>query len=126
VATVERGYFPWIGALHSLLDSAVDVAEDRREGQRNLLGHYSSIEHAQSRIRLLAEVATSQARALGSQHRHEVILSAMIGYYLSALPASDPAMRGLAREVISAAGPMSGVALRLLGTARPFSHLVNR
>ncbi len=32
VAAIEGAYFPWIGALHSLLDSIVDQAEDAATG----------------------------------------------------------------------------------------------
>jgi tetraprenyl-beta-curcumene synthase len=59
---IDGAYFPWIGALHSLLDSLVDAAEDRREGQRNLLGYYASPRDAAVHLRWLAELASSQAR----------------------------------------------------------------
>ena len=36
-SAVAAAYFPWIGSLHSLLDSLVDAAEDAAEGQPNLL-----------------------------------------------------------------------------------------
>ena len=42
IAAVEDAYFPWVGALHSLLDNLVDVAEDRATGQHSLIGLYSS------------------------------------------------------------------------------------
>jgi len=34
---IDRAYFPWIGALHSLLDSLVDRIEDHERGQPSLL-----------------------------------------------------------------------------------------
>jgi tetraprenyl-beta-curcumene synthase len=126
IEAVEHAYFPWIGALHSLLDSTVDIAEDRREGQRNLLGHYPSLEQAELRIARLAERAAAEASALGAQRRHEVILAAMVGYYLSAPQASDLDTSGLAQSVTTAAGPMSAAALRLLGAVRPLVRLSGR
>jgi tetraprenyl-beta-curcumene synthase len=126
IGAVERAYFPWIGALHSLLDSTVDIAEDRRDRQRNLLGYYASLEQAELRLAQLAERATAEARGLHGGRRHEVVLAAMVGYYLSAPQASDLDRRELARSVTSAAGPLSSVALKLLGLARPLARLVRR
>ena len=42
ITHIEQAYFPWIGALHSLLDNLVDVAEDHATGQHNLIGCYAS------------------------------------------------------------------------------------
>ena len=37
---IDRAYFPWIGALHTLLDSLVDRHEDRESGRPSLLSYY--------------------------------------------------------------------------------------
>ena len=34
---IDRAYYPWVGALHSLLDSLVDRREDHHHAQRSLL-----------------------------------------------------------------------------------------
>ena len=66
---IEQTYFPWIGALHSLLDNLVDVAEDHATGQHNLIGCYASTLEASTRMRLLAECSRRAARELpGDSH----------------------------------------------------------
>jgi tetraprenyl-beta-curcumene synthase len=114
---LNDAYFPWIGALHSLLDSLVDVAEDRRHGQRNLLGHGSPAE-LPIRMRRLAARARKAARALPNGHRHTVILTAMVGYYLSAEEASAAQARPLAAAVEAATGPLLTPVLLLVRLRR--------
>ena len=123
LAAIERAYFPWIGALHSLLDSVVDVAEDRRDGQRNLLGYYASPAHAAARMRAIAERARSEARALDRGALHEMIVTAMASYYLSAPEAAAPAVRALAAAVADAAGPLVKPALAVFKAARLASRV---
>ncbi len=40
--SIERAYFPWVGALSTLLDSVVDQSIDRAENQRSLIDYYGS------------------------------------------------------------------------------------
>ena len=47
---VENAYFPWIGALHSLLDSLIDLSEDRASGQRALIENYTDAAETASRL----------------------------------------------------------------------------
>jgi tetraprenyl-beta-curcumene synthase len=118
IAAVEAAYHPWIGALHSLLDSLVDVEEDRREGQRNLVSYYTSSADASARLAQLTERARSEARRLVDDHRHEVILAAMTSYYLSAPTARARGARPTARAIADAAGPLTKSALPLFTAAR--------
>lgn len=103
VRKIEDAYFPWIGALHSLLDNLVDVAEDHATGQRNLIGCYPSTLEAVSRMRLLAECSMAQARALHGDS-HALILAAMVSFYLCTPEASLPAARPVTVAVLAAIG----------------------
>jgi len=105
-AAVEAAYFPWVGALHTMLDSLVDVAEDRREGQRNLLGHYDSPAGAAARVGALAREAGARVRALARGRLHELILTAMACHYLSAPQAAEPRARAIAAAATDATGPL--------------------
>jgi tetraprenyl-beta-curcumene synthase len=125
---IERLYCPWIGALHSLLDSAIDVAEDRREGQRNLLGYYPSQAHAAARLGRLAERARDEASRLARDERHptawqeQVVLIALAAYYLSSPTASALDAQLIARSVADAIGPPMKPALVLFRAARAVSR----
>jgi tetraprenyl-beta-curcumene synthase len=107
LAAIEHAYFPWIGALHSLLDSMIDVAEDERDGQRSLIGYYASSQDAVARIRSLAKRATEATDTLLAGRQHRAILLAMTGYYLSAPGASLPRMRLIAAGVAESIGALA-------------------
>lgn len=124
IAAVEAAYHPWIGALHSLLDSLVDIEEDRREGQRNLLSYYASSDQASARLAHVVRRAREQARSLADARRHEVILVAMASYYLSAPSAWAGEARPIARAAAGAAGPLTKSALGLFTAARIASSLM--
>jgi tetraprenyl-beta-curcumene synthase len=96
---IDRAYFPWAGALHSLLDSLVDVDEDRAGGQRSLIGYYRSPAEASVRLAVLAGHARDDARRLPRAHAHVVILTAMCSYYLSARGRGAADTRALQREL---------------------------
>jgi len=117
VTEVNNAYFPWIGALHSLLDSLVDVAEDRRHGQRSLLSHAPPAELS-IQMRRLAARARKAARALPNGQRHTVILAAMAGHYLSAREASAAQARPIAAGVKAAVGPLLTPVLLLVRLRR--------
>ncbi len=124
VAAVADAYHPWLGALHSLLDSLVDVEEDRRERLPNLVACYASVEEAGERMGQLAAGALARAGALPDADRHETIVAAMAAYYLSAPAAREPALRPLARAVLDAGDPLLARALPLFRAARVASRLV--
>ncbi|MGH2881031.1 MAG: DUF2600 family protein, partial [Solirubrobacteraceae bacterium] len=50
VSAIDEAYFPWIGALHSMLDSLVDREEDLAMGVRGLIDYYLSAEEAAGRM----------------------------------------------------------------------------
>jgi len=102
VGAVQDIYFPWIGALHSLLDNLVDVAEDRATGQHNLIGLYASPQEAATRMGQLAERSLCAARALPDARGHTLLLAAMASFYLSTPEAATPAALPLARAVLGA------------------------
>jgi tetraprenyl-beta-curcumene synthase len=101
IAAIESAYFPWIGALHSLLDSVVDEGEDAEIGQLSLVGCYACAPDAAERMGWLAQRAMSSARELAGGRQHAVIVAGMAGYYLSALRRSEHGM-GLVRHRVAA------------------------
>jgi len=108
---LERAYFPWIGALHSLLDSLVDRAEDAATAQLSLVGCYRSEQDAATRMRWLAERALDAARALPAGRRHRVLAVAVACLYLSAPELSSGWGLEPAQSVREAVGGLAGPAL---------------
>jgi len=86
---IDAAYFPWIGALHSLLDSLVDCGEDRAMGMRGLIDCYLSPPEAAVRMRTIAREALRRARLLPQGSRHALILAAMTSFYLCDVQSSS-------------------------------------
>ncbi len=107
VAALDHAYFPWIGALHSLLDNIVDRQEDVRTHQPSLIGYYASPAQAVARLHLLAVQAVGRARALPHGRRHLIILAAMAGNYLSNPQANASDVRDVAHSVLDAIGDLA-------------------
>lgn len=100
-------YFPWIGALHTLLDSLVDESEDLHTGHRSLLDYYRCPQEAAQRIGAIASEATQRARALPKSTRHRMILAAMTSFYLSATSTHSPYVDLLGHEVLTSMGELA-------------------
>jgi tetraprenyl-beta-curcumene synthase len=107
VAALDRAYFPWIGALHSLLDNLVDRQEDVRTDQPSLVSYYASPSQAADRMRMLAVESVGRAQALPRGRRHLLILAAMAGNYLSNPEANTPEVSDVARSVLDAIGDLA-------------------
>lgn len=118
VATIEAAYFPWVSALHSLLDSAVDEAEDAATGQLSLMRCYTSTPEAATRMRWLALRGLHAVRVLPRGRRHAVLVVAMACSYLSAPEASAPGVLALAEGVRGALGPLAVPALAIFRMRR--------
>jgi tetraprenyl-beta-curcumene synthase len=108
---VEDAYFPWIGGLHSLLDSLIDLPEDRASGQPALIEHYGSEREAAVRLGLLAEESRRRAAALPHADRHLAILASMASLYLSEREALRPEARQVRAGVLGALGGLTGPAM---------------
>ncbi len=104
---VERAYYPWIGALHTLLDSLIDYDEDTSSGQPSLIAPYGCPRTAALRIQTLAEQSIDHARALPGGQGHMLILAAMSGLYLCAPQASQPHAHPSTRRVLRAIGNLT-------------------
>lgn len=126
VEAIEDAYFPWIGALHSLLDNLVDIAEDYATGQRSLIGCYASSLDASTRMRLLAERALDAAEELPGGRGHVLILAAMASFYLSTPEASAPAARPVGLAVLDALGEPAGLSMFVFSTRARLRRFVPR
>lgn len=118
VSAIGDAYFPWVCALHSLLDSLVDVAEDERAGQRNLLAYHASPERAAFAMKMLARRCIAVTAGLPDGLTHRVILTAMVSYYLSSPEASTRDARTVAAGVAGVLGRPIAPALALFRARR--------
>jgi Protein of unknown function (DUF2600) len=110
-----------VGALHSLLDQLVDVSEDARTGQRNLIACYSSLGETAERMALLASRSLSCARELHPPARHELIVASMASFYLSSPEAFVGDASVVSRAVLDELGPLASPALGVFRVRRAVS-----
>ena len=93
---IGAAYFPWVGALHSLLDSLVDRDEDERAGQPSLLEPYGGPRQTLAGLTALAARTRGELAGLADAPTHLAILTAMCSYYLSAPGCQDAHGRAVA------------------------------
>jgi len=120
VAALESVYFPWMSALHSLLDSLVDQVEDAETGQLSLFGCYPTNRDAAARMSEIAARAARGACQLPAGRRHLVILAGMVGSYVHNAPRSPAGTASasmIAHGVMHATGGLARPTL-LIFTAR--------
>jgi tetraprenyl-beta-curcumene synthase len=116
---IESAYFPWIGSLHSLLDSLVDRDQDMALEGRALMGYYSSPLDAASRMRAIAHEALQRARALPRGRHHVLITAAMTSFYISEIHSSpSPDAQIVGPSVLEALGGLSGPTMAILKARR--------
>ncbi len=115
---LERAYFPWIGALHVLLDSLIDRAADIEAGHHSLVDHYASAEDAATRMSLIAAQAVHATEQLSDSIQHAMILAGMTSFYLSAPDASSAQWRLVTSEVLEAMGILATPTMIVLRARR--------
>jgi tetraprenyl-beta-curcumene synthase len=108
-------YFPWVGALHVLLDSLVDREIDLRSGDHSLVEHYAAPGQAGERLGAIAREATRRLAGLRRSSYHGLILTAMASYYLSRRAARSPHASPATALVLEALGPQARPAMAILG-----------
>jgi tetraprenyl-beta-curcumene synthase len=117
-AAIERAYFPWVGSLHSLLDSLIDLPEDAATEQPNLIEHYCSPRETAVRLQTIAAESAHRVRALPRGLQHAVILAGMASHYLSAHEAEFPHARLAKAAVLEAIGDFGGATMLILRLRR--------
>jgi tetraprenyl-beta-curcumene synthase len=88
VDRVLRLYFPWVGALHILLDYYVDQEEDLAGGDLNFVTYYASPQDAVQGMQRIFQETLKRSRQLLDGGFHRYIAKGLLGFYLA-----DPKMR---------------------------------
>lgn len=124
IPAIENAYFPWIGSLHSLLDSLVDHDEDLATGERGLIDCYPSPADAAARMRQITLEALGRAVALPEGRRHALILAAMTSFYICELHSSaSPHAQLVAPSVLDAIGGLAAPTMAVLGARRSLRRI---
>ncbi|MGH2880606.1 MAG: DUF2600 family protein [Solirubrobacteraceae bacterium] len=113
---VDAIYWPWAGALHTLLDNLIDRAEDAGTSQHNLTHHYTDAIETSERLGLLT--VESIKRFTNAPPHHRLILAGMIALYLSDEQAQTAFARPVSEEVLSTIDGLARPSLLLLRVRR--------
>jgi tetraprenyl-beta-curcumene synthase len=97
-------YFPYLSALHVLLDSFIDQAEDRAFGELNFAAVYGGAPALQERMRFMARTARARFGGLSDPYRHRFVLEVMMLFYLSHAKISAQKLDREARALLRANG----------------------
>lgn len=111
---IDAAYFPWIGALHTLLDSLVDYPADVLASQHSLVGHYGDAGETARRMHEIAEVSVRRAKALPNGHSHAMLLAAMACFYLVAPEASLDHAAQARTGIVAAIGELAGPTMAIM------------
>jgi tetraprenyl-beta-curcumene synthase len=125
-AALEQAYFPWIGALSTLLDSVVDQQADRAENQQSLVDHYRSPQIVAERMRMFTLKAVDAISELPDAEHHRLILAAMAAFFHSTPQASRPEVRMVTRAVFQAVGTQAVPAFLLLRARQAWTRKLPR
>lgn len=103
-AAIDRAYFPWIGALHVLLDSLLDLPDDARTGHHSLVAHYQSTAETAQRLDAISATAFAAAANLPRGELHALLAAAMAAFYLVDTTTQLPHAALARRRVLDASG----------------------
>jgi tetraprenyl-beta-curcumene synthase len=125
VALLEDAYFPWIGALHVLLDSLIDREADRQAGHHSLVEHYSEETVLRRRLVTLAARGAGGACAAPRGAAHMAILAAMVSFYLSSPDAArEESAANAGVEILRQLGVLATPAMGVLRARRTAGRLL--
>jgi tetraprenyl-beta-curcumene synthase len=122
IVAIESAYHPWIGALHTLLDSLIDWSEDELAGQPSLLDKYDSIDELTETMRTLARRSREVTASLPQTNQHAVLLAGMTGLYLAAPEARTPRTRFVSDGVLDAMEDLMRPTLLVMRARRRIRH----
>lgn len=117
VKAIEAIYWPSASALHTLLDSLIDLQQDDEDRQKSLLEH-AELSSIAIRLQKLASLALTPRERVPDPKRHAILIIGMASLYLSAPEATSIILKPTRDRVISTIGPMARPALVILRARR--------
>jgi tetraprenyl-beta-curcumene synthase len=97
-------YFPWVCALHILLDYLIDQHEDQLGGDLNFVACYGHRGEAANRLLYLAQEAGRRVARLPDPGFHRTLVVGLLSLYLSDPKVEEQELADLRQRLLSAAG----------------------
>jgi tetraprenyl-beta-curcumene synthase len=107
-------YWPLLPLITTMLDSFVDQPEDIESGEHLYVSHYSGSDQAVTRITELIDHAAHSVLALPNGHRHAIVMSCMIGFFLSKDSARTDELSPATKQFARAGGSLTRALLPIM------------
>lgn len=102
---IADAYFPWVAALHWLMESVVDHSDDQVTGNPSYVANYGSTTAATTRLVEIARRSASDLASLPCPRRHLLLLAGMVALNLVQADAEHGIARDVTPPVREAIGP---------------------
>ena len=109
-----HAYFPWAGALATMLDGFVDQFDDAHRGEHCYVTYYKAPAEATAQISRLTLRCLSETHSLEHGERHAVVAAAMVAMYLSRDSARAIPLNTASRQIAQAGGSLTRALLPVL------------
>jgi tetraprenyl-beta-curcumene synthase len=115
---IDGVYFPWVNALHTMLDSLIDYTRDIAVEQYNVIEPYGQPAAIAAGLSWIAEECRQHALTLPNSSHHLVLLAGMTSLYLSARESALPHARPASHHVLRATGTLAAPSMLVLNLRR--------
>jgi len=102
-----RQTYPWASAAATMLDSYADRIQDAANGDHIYVSYYETAEDASLRTAEMIEAALTCASHMRDQHRHAVVIAAMIAMYLTKDSARTPDSSAHTKQLARSGGSLA-------------------
>jgi tetraprenyl-beta-curcumene synthase len=116
--SIDTAYFPSTCSISALLDSLIDYEDDVETSNPSFAGHYGHRARAAERFAAITREARTRLRMLRNPHRHAVILSGIVSFYLSAPEAQSAFAQPATIATLARMGPITSPMLLAVRTMR--------
>jgi tetraprenyl-beta-curcumene synthase len=113
-SAIDSAYFPWVGALHTLLDSLIDRPADLCASQHSLVDHYANPSQMATRMRQIASTSMRHIQALPGREAHAMLFAAMSCFYLVEPEASLPHALAARESIVEVIGTLAGPTMLIM------------
>jgi tetraprenyl-beta-curcumene synthase len=114
IEATYHAYFPWTGALATMLDGFVDQFDDAQHGEHCYVAYYQSSDDATKQIARLVRRCLSETHSLKNGERHTLVAASMVAMYLSRDSARSSSLSAGSREIARAGGSLTLALLPVL------------
>lgn len=122
-ALTAHAYFPWPGALATMLDSYVDQGEDAASGAHVYISYYEGQATAVKRTGELVRRSLSSVSELPDAPKHVLIIASMVAMYLSKDSARTATTKSATASIVAQGGSLTAMLLPVLRLWRTMYRL---